>query len=132
MKKIVALSLVALSGGCMAEEPMEMTPRAQTQLAQVLEGRVAGPPQTCVQQRQLRGNRSAGDTLVFEGTSRSLVYLNRPAGGCPELSPGRALVTRTPSTQLCAGDIAQVVDPVSGIFYGACGLGEFTPYRRVR
>jgi hypothetical protein len=40
------------------------------------------------------------------------------------------MVTRTTSTRLCEGDIATVVDPVSGIFHGSCALGAFTPYRR--
>ena len=133
MKKILALSLAALSAGCMAEEPLEMTASAQTELTRELEGRVAGPPQACVPQRQLGGNRSIGEgVLIFRGMTNSVVYVNRPPAGCPILDSGRTLVTRTSSSQLCAGDIAQVVDPVSGAFYGACGLGDFTPYRRLR
>jgi hypothetical protein len=58
--------------------------------------------------------------------------VNRPPGGCPELKFSRALITRTTSNQLCRGDIATVFDTVSGIQFGSCGLGDFTPYRRVR
>jgi hypothetical protein len=133
MKKIIILSAAALTAGCMADPPMEMSAQAQSQLAVALDGRVAGPPRNCVPQRDLRGNRSAGEgAIIFNTQSRDLIYVNRPAGGCPELDFGRALKTRTTSTQLCAGDIAEVFDPVSGVSSGACGLGEFTPYRRVR
>ena len=83
--------------------------------------------------RDLRGNRSFGEgAIVFDGPTRATLYVNRPSGGCPDLGFGRALVTRTPSTRLCQGDIATVVDLSSRTSFGACGLGEFTPYRRVR
>jgi hypothetical protein len=134
MKKIMTLSLVGLTAGCMAEGPMEMSPDAQSQLSAELAGRVqAGPPQSCVSQRNLGGNRSVGEeAIIFGDRSSRLLYVNRPAAGCPELNSGRALKTRTTTNQLCSGDIVDVFDPVTGISYGSCGLGEFTPYRRTR
>ncbi len=132
MKKIMALSLLPLAG-CMAEPPMELSAEAQTELAAVTEGREAGPPRSCVPQRDLAGNRSVGDAaIVFQTRSRNLVYVNRPAAGCPEIRSGYALRTRTTINQLCSGDIVEVFDPVSGFSRGSCGLGEFTPYRRMR
>ena len=135
MKKILALSLAVLTGGCMAERPMEVNDaRTQTRLAEELQGRVqAGPPQSCVPQRNLRGNESAGEgAIIFRGPSSDLVYVNRPPAGCPEIRAGRAIKVRTTQTQLCRGDIVEVFDPVSGFGYGGCGLGDFTPYRRQR
>jgi hypothetical protein len=55
--------------------------------------------------RQLAGNKSAGDAIIFEGTTRDRLWVNRSPGGCPELRD-RALVTHTTSDQLCRGDIA--------------------------
>jgi hypothetical protein len=132
MKKIIALSAAALTAGCMAEPPMEMSAQAQSMLTAELDGRVqAGPPQSCVSQLNLGGNRSVGEgAIIFGDRNDNLVYVNRPRAGCPELDSGRALKTRTPSTRLCAGDIVEVFDPVNGFSYGSCGLGEFTPYRR--
>jgi hypothetical protein len=87
----------------------------------------------CVSSRDLAGNRSAGEgAIIFSGRSRNMIYVNRPVAGCPEIRPGLALKTRSPSTQLCAGDIVEVFDPVTGFGFGSCGLGEFTPYRRLR
>ena len=133
MKHILILSAAVLTAGCMAQEPVELSERTQTKLAKELAGRVAGPPQSCVNYRDLRGNRSAGDgAIVFDTRDRDLIYVNRPPGGCPELGLSRALVTRSPTSQLCAGHIADVVDVSSNTSWGGCSLGEFTPYRRVR
>lgn len=134
MKKFAALSLMALAGGCMAEAPpAQVSAETQSQLTAAIEGRAAGMPQSCVSSRDLLGNRSAGEgALIFNTRSRNLIYVNRPPAGCPELRQGLALKTRTPSTFLCAGDIVEVFDPLTGIARGGCGLGEFTPYRRLR
>ena len=133
MKKFLSIPLAALAG-CMAEAPpAEVSAEAESRLAAQLEGRVAGPPQSCVRQQDLLGNESVGEgAIVFRARTSGLVYVNRPAAGCPEVRHGRALKTRTTSTQLCRGDIAEVVDPLSGMSYGACGLGDFIPYRRMR
>lgn len=133
MKKLLMLPLLTLAAGCTDQRPMEMSAQAQTRLGAELEGRVAGAPQSCVPQRDLAGNRSVGEgAIIFDGRGRNVLYVNRPAAGCPELGPGRALKTRTTMTRLCAGDIVEVFDPVSGFSAGSCGLGEFTPYRRLR
>ncbi len=134
MKKIALFALAAFAAAaCAPTDPMETADRsamAESQLAEELRGRTAGPPMSCVNQRLLRGNRSVGEGAVIFTASNNLVYVNRPPAGCPELGPGRTLITRAPSTQLCRGDIVTVVDPVSGFSHGSCGLGDFTPYRR--
>ena len=133
MKKAVTLSLLALCAACTDQRPIEPSAEARSQLAVAVEGREAGPPQDCVSQRDLTSNRSAGEgALIFETRSRNLIYVNRPPAGCPTLDSGRTLISRTPSDRLCRGDIVNVADLVSGTSYGSCGLGDFTPYRRVR
>lgn len=130
MRMILAFAAAGLMAGCMEREPVELTADAQAELARELEGRVAGDPQACVQQRDIRGNRSVGEgVLLFDGPSGT-IFVNRPAGGCPSLDHGRALSTRTMGTRLCRGDIARVFDPTSGIEFGGCALGDFVPYRR--
>jgi hypothetical protein len=132
MRNIIALAAAAFALGCAPAEPVAMSADDEAELAEELAGREAGPPLSCVSMRDLRGNKSIGEgVILFDGIGDT-VYVNRPAGGCPELRFGRALQTRTSVAQLCRGDIAQVFDPVSGSSYGACGLGDFTPYRRSR
>jgi hypothetical protein len=133
MKTIALLTCVAALGACSSERPAEMVAADQTKLSAALAGfEQSGPPVSCVNLRDLRGNRSVGEgAIIFEGTSSATLWVNQPAGGCPTLDFGRALVTHTTTTQLCRGDIADVVDPVAHIGYGGCGLGDFTPYRRI-
>jgi hypothetical protein len=134
MKKLALIPLATLAVSCTAGAsgaPEEMSATAQTRLAEELRGYTAGPTLSCVSQRDLRGNRSVGEeAIIFEGRGRT-IYVNRPPAGCPELSFNRALITRTPSTRLCRGDIATVFDPTSSIEYGSCGLGDFTEYRKM-
>ena len=133
MNKLLALSLVPMVAGCMAEAPpAQMSARSEMKFAEAIEGRVAGEPRTCVPTRDLLGNRSAGEgAFIFSTRSSNLIYVNRPPAGCPELN-GDALKTRTTGTQLCRGDIVEVFNPLSGFSRGACGLGEFVPYQRMR
>jgi hypothetical protein len=131
MKTFLALSAFALLAGCAAGEPVESTGDAEAALtAELRDFEQSGPPVSCVNLREVGGNRSVGDALVFDGQSSSRRWVNRPPGGCPMLRHGRALQTNTYSSQLCRGDIATVFDPVSGATYAGCGLGEFIPYRR--
>ena len=132
MKHILVLALVGLAAGAVAADEPQMLQRDQERLDRMLAGRTAGTPVSCVRQRDLRGNRSFGESVItFEGVGDT-IWVNRPPGGCPTLGPSRALVTRTTSTQLCRGDIVNVVDTVSRFEHGGCGLGEFVPWRRDR
>ena len=132
MTMLAATGAAALVAGCMTDEEPELTAEAQSELAAELAGySSAGPPVSCVRMRDLQGNRSAaGDVVIFSG-SGSRLWVNRARGGCP-LNDGRALRFQTTQTQLCSGDIATVFDPVSGVEYGGCTLGEFEPSRRTR
>ena len=135
MKYILLLASACLAASCTTDtgERADMRASDEADLAAQLSGlEPAGPPVQCVDTRDLRGNRSAGETaIVFSGPG-GRKWVNRPAAGCPDLNFGRALKTRTISTRLCRGDIAVVFDPVSRIDYGGCGLGDFEPYRRVK
>lgn len=129
---VVTLCGIATVAVCAGARP---APRESddSRLAAALQGyEQSGPAVSCVSLRDLRGNKSAGDAILFDGPTSSTLWVNRPAGGCPDLNNGRALQTRTTSTQLCRGDIATVFDTLTGTPYGGCGLADFTPYRRVK
>ncbi len=140
MNKLIALAAAALTAGCAydgdtqssasASRTAEVDYRGRT-LAQVLEGRRAERPRSCVSSRELGGNEGFGENVIlFRGQTNSVVFVNRPTAGCPEIGPGRAIRVRTPSAQICSGEIIDVFDPVAGFDFGSCALGEFTPYRR--
>ncbi len=140
MKHLLVCSAAILAAACATPRgpgtagapPRARTAGASSGLEAVLHGRVAEPPQQCVEQRLLGGNRSFGGVIVFGDSTSEVVYVNRPPVPCPALGAGRALETRTVSDRLCRGDVVTVFDPVSGMQVGACALGEFTPYRRAR
>lgn len=134
MRKIILLACLGLAAGCTGDERPAQTRANDAQtLADALNGyEQAGPPTDCVAERDLGSNRSVGESaIIFEGKTSLRLWVNTPPAGCPSLNFGRALILKTPSTRLCRGDIADVVDLSSRIHYGSCGLGDFTPYRKI-
>lgn len=112
--------------------PPEAGPSARTQMAaqRLLAGKVAGPPMACIS--SFRANDMTWidpSTVAFrQGSNR--VYVNHFNGGCDNYNGHYAMVTRQVGTsQLCRGEIAQLIDPVSRYPAGTCIFGDFIPYR---
>ena len=134
--RIASLSMPALLVAVAACTP---TPREQAQidlrlatqqqkLDTALAGRVAGPPTTCLNQFSQRQVSSYGSTFLYR-VNNGTIYRTETNGGCGDLDRN-ILVTRTPSGQLCSGDIATTIDRVSRFPTGSCSFGEFVPYRK--
>jgi hypothetical protein len=124
-----ATALLAATGASVSaqsREPAPLTPKA----AEVLAGRTAGKPVSCVRLRDVRSTQIVDESAIIYKLTNKRWLVNFPSGGCPSLRPDRTLVTSTPSTSLCRGDIARVIDPPTPIEYGSCGLGSFVPYTR--
>ena len=91
----------------------------------------SGPPVACVDLAMVRSNTLIGTTaIIFQGRNFKTLYVNRLEGSCPVLRMGRALKTDSGGSRLCRGDLVTILDPVSGLDYGTCPLGDFTAYRR--
>lgn len=89
-------------------------------------------PRACVDQTRVRSSRGFGDTIVYDGFGRER-YVTRTSGGCENYSRNLGfIVTRTPSTSLCRGDIATVVDRTTRQQIGACSFGNFVRYSPLR
>lgn len=129
MKRILPFLPLLLAAGCTAQPPVAPSQSDAARLVAALEGRTAGPPMSCVSQLNLRSSRSIGEAAILFDGPGGVIYVNRPPAGCPSLE-GRTMVTRTSTTQLCRGDIVNVIDPASRTEYGSCSLGDFVPYRR--
>jgi hypothetical protein len=104
----------------------------QAELAQLLVGKVAQRPVSCLPHYQSGDMRVIDDdTIAFrDGARRTFVaHMN---GGCSNLGNGStALVTHQFGTaDLCRGDIARVVDTLNGFTVGSCSFGDFVPYVR--
>jgi hypothetical protein len=131
--RTISLLLVGAAVTSCAAGPQEPTRSAQSarQYEQLLAGKVAGPPVSCLP------SYNANDMVVIDertvafkrGSNR--VYVNHMQGGCSNLGGGYALVTKGFSgTGLCRGDVAQVVDIRNRITVGSCAFGDFVPYSR--
>lgn len=125
------LAAAMLAGCSTAPPPMGMEAQSEARLQNLIDGKVAGQPMSCLAPR--RADRMVvidDNTVAFREGSN--VYVNRIQGGCNQLGSGfYALVTRSyGSSGLCRGDIAQVADLTTGTTVGSCVLGDFVPYSR--
>jgi hypothetical protein len=125
---IAAASIAGVAAAAPAQTPD--APTLSPKVAEALAGRTAGKPQSCVRLRDVQSTQIVDETAIIYRMSSKRWLVNFPEGGCPSLRPDRVLVTVTPSTNLCRGDIARVIDPPTPIEYGSCGLGTFVPYTR--
>lgn len=125
-----AVAALALGGySASAETPrLTATERSEARLAEMLEGRVAGEPQSCI--TAFRTNRlevienvglvyKAGDTIWVARASnpRSLSRHDVP-------------VIQRSSSQLCKQDVIRTVDRHSHFISGAVFLENFVPYTK--
>src|SRR5690242_12405341 len=133
MRVISLLLASGLLASCMAgPQPTARAADKQVELAQLLAGKVAQRPISCLPHYKSGDMRVIDDnTIAFrDGSYRT--YVAHMNGGCSNLGSGNfALVTRQFGTpDLCRGDIARVVDTLNGMTVGSCSFGEFTPYVR--
>jgi hypothetical protein len=126
-----ALLLVAGSAALSADNGYRAKQEAkdQAELTKALAGLTPGKPTSCIEQRRITDTQRIGDTILYK-YSRREVYRADTNGGCFGLRRGDAIISRTPSNQLCSGDILTTVDLVSHINSGSCTIHEFVPYRR--
>lgn len=133
-----SLPLVLVATGlasCTTAPPQQLqrTDRAEAQLQQLVAGRVAGKPMTCLPNYRPDNMVIIDDNTVFYRAGSQLYRQDFMGGHCNGLATGGyALVTRQFSGTLCRGDIAQVMDTSSGVPIGTCVVGDFVPYYRAR
>jgi hypothetical protein len=127
---VAAATLIAAAAPALAQSPTPDTAPLTPKVAAALAGRTAGKPISCVRLRDVRSTQIVDETAIIYKLSARKWLVNFPDGGCSALRPDRVMVTSTPSTNLCRGDIARIIDPPTPIEYGSCGLGNFVPYTR--
>lgn len=132
MRGALALLIVAMLAGCAgsAQQTAVAQQRAETRLAGLIAGKVAGPPRSCLPSYRADDMIVIDDNTIAFRDGPNRVWLTKPRGSCSLLSsPGYALVTRNVGGMgLCSGDIGQVLDTTSRMTVGSCVMGEFVPY----
>ena len=135
MRRISLLGIGAVLVACTttaAQQPIRSA-KAQVRYDQLLAGKVAGSPVSCLPTFRQNDMVVIDESTVAFRQGSSQVYINHMQGGCTHLGGPYALVTRTfGGSQLCRGDIGQVVDLTNRFTVGSCVFGDFIPYGRPR
>jgi hypothetical protein len=127
---IVAMGVLALAGcTAAAEQSQSRRAEADRDLADALEGRVAGEAVDCISTTTLSGPQIIdNDTVLYRSGSR--VYRNEIVGQCPRLERFNTMVVEVYGSQLCRNDRFRVVEPGTSIPGPYCRFGKFVPYTK--
>ena len=129
MKKLVlaiAAASLAVGGGAQAAAP-DLS-KGEARLAKMLEGRVAGEPESCISAYTSSRLEVIDETaLVYD--AGNTIWVARPKDP-RSLDRHDVLVIDRFSSQLCAQDVVRTVDSSTGITTGVVFLGDFVPYRK--
>ncbi|UZK65844.1 DUF6491 family protein [Sphingomonas sp. M1-B02] len=132
MRLAILTATLALAG-CTASGEMQASQRARSdrELAEALEGRVAGAPQDCISAQGTNGPRiiDAGTILYSDGRR---TYVNKLEASCPGLSPYDTIVIELHGSQICRNDLFRTIDPGNRIPGPYCRLAKFVPYEKPR
>jgi|TARA_R100000049_G_C1955006_1_gene107686 hypothetical protein len=132
MFKHLALATAAfgmLSSPVLADENAQMT-RGEEKLAKLLDGRVAGEPQSCIRTLGSR-NLSQIDGTALTYRDGDTVWVNYTRN--PDSIDDRDImvIDRFSGSSLCRTDQVKLVDRVNGFLSGILLLDEFVPYKKI-
>lgn len=126
LKASIAGAALTLAGAAVA------APAPEARLERLLEGRVAGKPVNCINQRDIHSAEIVDKTAIVYRIGSKL-YVNRPRSGANWLDRDDILVTRSFGTsQLCRIDFVNLIDRTALFPTGFVTLGDFVPYTRAK
>ena len=130
MRSMSLLLITAALAGCSTAPEPGRSASAQAHLQQLLAGKTAGAPRSCLSDYRANDMVVIDDNTVVFKTGRTVYRNDFQGGGCSNLGSGYyALLTRrSGGSGLCRGDIAEVKDLTNGITVGSCVMGDFVPY----
>ncbi len=121
-----AAAALALTSGCATTG--QSTADGEARLAAMLEGRVAGEPQSCIN-ATLSNRLEVIDRTAVVYDAGSTIYVARPEN--PEsLDASDVLVIDRFGSRICKQDVIRTLDRTLGFTTGAVFLGDFVPYSR--
>ncbi|ABC64429.1 hypothetical protein [Erythrobacter litoralis] len=117
----------------LADEHMDDGDRAgltegEQKLAKLLEGRVAGEPESCIRDRPVRNFQVIDNTAIVYRIG-STIWVNRTKNP-RTLDDNETLVFRRYGSQICSTDIVSTIDRFGGFYTGNIFLDHFVPYRK--
>ncbi|MBX7501493.1 hypothetical protein K3181_08565 [Qipengyuania sp. YG27] len=122
-----ALGLLAMP--LRAEEPTQMT-RGEAELAKLLEGRVAGEPQRCINTFGTRTiHQIDGTALTYRDGDTVWVNYTRNPDSIDDSDV--MVIRRFSATSLCRTDQIEMIERTGGFLTGVLFLDDFVPYTKV-
>ncbi|MEM8770730.1 MAG: DUF6491 family protein [Pseudomonadota bacterium] len=123
MRAIMTVMAATAIAACATERDSEVSEKAAAELAKY---EATGETRACLQLRAIDSIKAIDDRhLLIEMRSGDL-YLNKTNGRCTGATDiGTRLQYQTSLSQLCQNEIVRVVDNLTGIERGGCGLNEF-------
>jgi len=125
-----ALAIALVIGGAAAPAEAKEKKSGEEELAELLEGRVAGEPQRCIRHHISNHMRTIDDTAFVFGRGKT-IYVQRTKN--PEdIDDNDVLVIRKfGSSKLCRLDQVTKVDSLNGFYAGNVFFEDFIPYTKV-
>jgi hypothetical protein len=130
MRKSALLIALAIAAAAPVSAASSQHKDGEAALQELLAGRVAGKPVSCLSLPGL-GSSQVIDRTAIVYRSGSRLYVNRTRDPS-SLRSDDILVTRSFSGQLCSIDTVHLVDQGTRMTRGFVTLGDFVPYERVR
>jgi len=130
MRKIIAalaLSAVALGGATVAEAKEKKS--GEEKLAELIDGRVAGDPKSCISTLRSDRLRVIDETAIVYDAGKT-VWVNRTAHPQDLDWTDVLVINRFSGSQLCKLDQVTKIDRGSGFFSGVVFLDDFVPYTK--
>lgn len=131
INKFAALAaLTMLAAPAAAQEDAGTLTKGEVELAKLLEGRVAGEPQSCVRSLPSDNINVIDGTALVVGRGKT-IYVNVPQYPSSLDDDDVLLVRRFSGSQLCRLDQIETRDRFGGFYSGNVMLNDFVPYTRV-
>ncbi|MXO65875.1 hypothetical protein [Altericroceibacterium endophyticum] len=122
----IAASALALTGT--TAQAATTAEKGEARLEKMLEGRVAGEPQSCIFTPSQNRLKIIDETaMVYDGGKT--IYVAKPRDP-RSLDKNDILVIERRGSQLCSQDIIKTVDRSSGFMTGVVFLDDFVPYTK--
>jgi len=125
---VLVLAGAATQAADQASKPDKFVERSEARLAEMLKGRIAGEPVSCIP--LVRSNRLdviEGVALVYD--AGDTIYVARPTD--PQmLRRDDVMVIERTSSQLCSTDVVRTIDRTGGYMTGVVFLKQFVPYKK--
>lgn len=129
MKKLIlALAGVSMALSGTVAQAETRAEKGQQQLAEMLEGRTAGKPVTCISTPIDNRLQIINQTAVVYNSGKT-IYVARP-DRAEDLDDRDIFVFKRFGSQLCRQDVIRTVDRSSGFPTGFVFLGDFVPYTK--